>query len=431
MPINDTSPTIGNSALGGGTNDATGIVSSGIIPVRVIDVSLESDSHPESLFQVSKEWAGIGAIRFESLNKGSNKKEFPQGNIAYPFDINFKKIPLIGEIVYILSGPSPETLLEGDSNKTQFYYLNPISPWNSNHLNLLPSPSSGNSKSTDTVDTNSVTSGIENNTETQIEQPTPGKTFEEKDDVRNLFPNEGDTIIEGRFGNSLRFGSTARQPQDKKSIESPWSTEGQNGQPITILRNGQTQTDLPFNNWFPIYEDVQNDDSSIYMTSGQTIPVRLGSTNFASFGIDAIPISNTTKLIQEVPVQDPNLSNKELDDVDNPYDTVNQEPTRVENNFLNQDSLNELNTLGGNQPIPSNTNYGDENSPRVRETSTDNGFRDEVVRDNNGRIPTPESTNPTVTNNVPARSGTSGTRIATGSNTGIGGDSRNFTTSEI
>ena len=371
MPINDTSPTLGNSALGDSTNSNLGGLGSGIIPVRVIDISLESNSHPESLFQVSKEWAGIGAVRFESLTKGSIQKEFPQGNIAYPFDINFKKFPLIGEIVFIISGPSSETLLEGNSDKTQFYYLNSISPWNSNHVNLLPSPSSGNSKSTNTVNINSVNSGVENNTESQIQEPVPGKTFQEKDDVRNLFPNEGDVIIEGRFGNSIRFGSTARQPQNKKSIESPWSSEGQNGQPITIIRNGQTQADLPFNNWFPIYEDVQNDDSSIYMTSGQTIPVKLGSNNFASFGIDAIPISNTTKLIQEVPVQDPTLSNNELDDVSHSFDTVNQEPTRVENNFLNKDSLNELNVLG-NTPNTSTINVSqtsgivnDNNSPRI------------------------------------------------------------------
>ena len=162
------------------------------------------------------------------------------------------------------------------------------------------------------------------------------------------------------------------------------------------------------------------------MTSGQTIPVRLGSTNFASFGIDAVPISNTTKLIQEVPVQDPNLSNKELDDVNNSYDTVNQEPTRVENNFLNRDSLNELNILGGNQSSPSNANYGDENSPRVKGTSTDNGFSDEVVRDNNGRIPVPESTSQTTTNNVPVRSGGGGAKRSTDPNTNTLSDSRNF-----
>ncbi len=297
-----------------------------LIAVRVIDVSLSSDSNGESLFQTSGGWAGLGAIRFETLSKGSISKKYTQGNIAYPFDVNFKKFPLKGEIVYITLGPSKESLLEGNSDAVQFYYFNPISPWNSNHLNLLPSPSSGVSKNTNTVDNNSINDGIENNENNELTEPVPGNTFVEKADIRNLFPNEGDVIIEGRFGNSIRFGSTAKQPSGSKNIESPWSTEGRNGNPITIIRNGQSQTDLPFNNWVPTYEDIQNDDASIYMTNGQLIPVKLGSSNFSSFGVDAVPITNTTKLLQDIPVEDPTLSSKELDDVENYFDTINQEP---------------------------------------------------------------------------------------------------------
>jgi hypothetical protein len=311
---------------------------SGLIPVRVIDISLTSDNHGESLFQVAGGWAGLGAIRFEALNKGSIPKKYPQGNIAYPFDINFKKFPLKGEIVYITIGPSKESLLEGNSDAVQFYYFSPISPWNSNHLNLLPSPASQVSKDTNTVNNNNVGSGIENNENNEIVEPIPGNTFVEKADIRNLLPNEGDIIIEGRFGNSIRFGSTARQPEGNKDIESPWSTEGRNGNPITIIRNGQSQTDLPFNTWVPTYEDVQNDDASIYMTKGQLIPVNLGSTNFASFGVDAVPITNTTKLLQDVPIEDPTLSSKELDDASNFFDTINQEPS-LENEIKKQEKL--------------------------------------------------------------------------------------------
>ena len=72
------------------------------------------------------------------------------------------------------------------------------------------------------------------------------------------------------------------------------------------------------------------------MTSGQLIPVTLASTNFASFGVDAIPISNTTKLLQDVPVLDPNSSLIELDDKDNTYDTINQEPDTSNEEELNQ-----------------------------------------------------------------------------------------------
>ena len=200
---------------------------------------------------------------------------------------------------------------------------------------MLPSNSS-TSKNTDTVPKEDVEKGIENNKDSQVVEPKPGNTFEEKANIRNLFPNEGDVIIEGRFGNSIRFGSTAKQSKENKNVESPWSTEGREGNPITIIRNGQSQTDLNFSNWFPIYEDIQNDDSSIYMTSGQLIPVTLASTNFTSFGVDAIPIANTTKLLQDVPVLDPNSSLIELDDTGNVYDTINQEPDTSNEEELEQ-----------------------------------------------------------------------------------------------
>ena len=335
MPVNSQFPTIGNSAFVPNSNPISVIQNGGLLAARVIDISLVTSTNGASIFQTTGEYANIGAIKFELLGNSTSKENFPQGPIAYPLDTNVRKVPLINEIVFIMSGPSRNIALEGNSDAIDFYYTNAISVWGRSHLNMLPSNSS-TSKNTDTVPKEDVERGIENNKDSQVVEPKPGNTFEEKANIRNLFPNEGDVIIEGRFGNSIRFGSTAKQSEENKNVESPWSTEGREGNPITIIRNGQSQVDLPFSNWFPIYEDIQNDDSSIYMTSGQLIPVTLASTNFASFGVDAIPISNTTKLLQDVPVLDPNSSLIELDDKDNTYDTINQEPDTSNEEELEQ-----------------------------------------------------------------------------------------------
>jgi hypothetical protein len=327
MPVNSSAPTLGNSAIGSKADFRRAARSGGFIPVRVVDVSLSTSTNSTSTFQVSSQYAGIGAIRFEPLNKGSIPKSLPQGNIAIPLDNNIKKIPLLNEIVFIIAGPSYNTLLEENPDSIQFYYMNALNVWNRSHLNMLPSPSSGISANTDTVENSKVNSGVENNEDNQVQEPVPGKTFTEKSDIKNLFPNEGDVIIEGRFGNSIRFGSTSKQPSGSENVQSPWSSTGPNGSPITIIRNGQNKADTGFNDWFPIYEDIQNDDSSIYMTSGQTIPVRLGSTNFSSFGVDAIPAANTTKLLQSQPVENELLSNKQLDATGSAFDIVNVEPT--------------------------------------------------------------------------------------------------------
>ena len=321
-------PTLGNSAIATPTIIPTVGDANTIFSARVVDVNLEPSSNPLSLFQITNGWGSIGAIRFESLDKNTNTNDqiTTQASIAYPMDINFKKIPTLGETVFIIQGPSYKQLTTGNSDSSQFYYLNAISVWNENHLNMLP-PTSEYSKDTDTVDNTSVSEGVPNNPETQVEEPSPGKTFKEEAYIRNLYPVEGDIILEGRWGNSLRFSSTATHTSENKDTESPWSSEGIDGSPITILRNGQSRVDQSaFNNWFPIYEDIQNDASSIYLTDGLLVKVLLGPTNFDSFGVEAVPTINTTTLIQEVPVEDPNRSNVELDNTDITYDTVNQEP---------------------------------------------------------------------------------------------------------
>ena len=78
-------------------------------------------------------------------------------------------------------------------------------------------------------------------------------------------------IIEGRWGNSIRFGSTV------KNRSNNWSETGINGNPITILNNGQGQQSEQ--GWIPILENINNNDSSIYLTSTQKIPINIASTN--------------------------------------------------------------------------------------------------------------------------------------------------------
>jgi hypothetical protein len=81
--------------------------------------------------------------------------------------------------------------------------------------------------------------------------------------------------MEGRWGNSIRFGSTVKERSNN------WSTTGSNGNPITILRNGQG--DNRPEGWLPTVEDINKDDSSIYLTSTQNIPLQASSLNYNSY----------------------------------------------------------------------------------------------------------------------------------------------------
>jgi hypothetical protein len=80
-------------------------------------------------------------------------------------------------------------------------------------------------------------------------------------------PFMGDSLLEGRYGQSLRFGSTAKS---KSAINNNYSNSGNNGDPITILRNGQPTKVSP-EGWIPITENIRQDLSSIYLTSYQQL----------------------------------------------------------------------------------------------------------------------------------------------------------------
>ena len=84
-------------------------------------------------------------------------------------------------------------------------------------------------------------------------------------------------MVEGRFGNSIRFGSTVSGSHQIND----WSVETSQsiGNPITIIRNGQRKQEYLLKTDHAI-EDINQDDSSIYLCSNQQI------TNFQKTGIE-------------------------------------------------------------------------------------------------------------------------------------------------
>ena len=153
-------------------------------------------------------------------------------------------------------------------------------------------------------------------------------------------------MVEGRFGNSIRFTSTNRQSEDFKDIQSPWSREGNNGSPLTIIRNGQQSTS-GFDQFLPLYEDIDRDDSSIYMTTTQNIGITLASTNLNSFGIDITPQVKTTARIQRTPKGESGKSNNDSDNITLQFDSVNVEP-KGSSNSVSPNDLDELSNLSSN-----------------------------------------------------------------------------------
>lgn len=246
---------------------------SSFFSARVKKIILDKDTYSE-LFNEYGEWSSMGLIFFEDSKNPS--AEFDKTNFAYPLFPNIKNYPLENELVFIFKLSSID--IQGNPSVVVNYYITPINVWGSNHHNGIPDNIfDDNSPKSQQKDYQNTSEGNVRKSQDKLEDIDLGSTFKEKSNIKGLQFYEGDVIFEGRWGNSIRFSSTIKDAK----IPNTWSEQGENGDPIVILRNGQ------YNNgqepWIPIIEDINKDISQIYLTSNQQIAIDVASKNYNSY----------------------------------------------------------------------------------------------------------------------------------------------------
>ena len=239
-----------------------------IVAARVKYILL--DDSDKIKFEKYGGWNALGLIEYELVNSPNLKIE--GGSIAYPLNPNIKSFPLLEEIVYIIT--LPKTAIGISNTAVRQYYVNNVSLWNHPHHNAYPTRPN-ELPPTQQKDYIQTQAGSVRRITDQSTEIFLGKTFKERANIHPLLPFEGDIIYEGRWGNSIRLGSTV------KDTPNNWSATGENGDPITIIRNGQgIQSE---EGWIPIVENINNSDSSITLTSTQQIPLQASSTSYISY----------------------------------------------------------------------------------------------------------------------------------------------------
>lgn len=185
------------------------------------------------------------ALRVRSCSTFYNDKTY----LAKPANINLKQIPLVGEFVLVYKTFNEQSTT--DRWRETWYYVASIDVQSAINENMLPGLSDG---------LNDI----------EIANVKPGKTFV-RQQISPLQAYEGDYLLEGRNGNSIRFGSTISTTYPSNYYTKPptWFTPGNTsgGDPIIILSNGRKN--LP-NKEF-VVEDIESDASSLYLTSTQTV----------------------------------------------------------------------------------------------------------------------------------------------------------------
>jgi hypothetical protein len=235
--------------------------------IRVSDIILD-ENHP----LIKDGTYGLNSIGL-IIGFGTKPHNISKQFSALPSNPNVKKIPTVNEHVEIIQSTIP------NSNGTQWFYKEPLGLFGSStpNGNQFPSTTQTVNPPSQNVTYDQVGLGAVNIVSNTLPELTVNSlsnpsqaTYVTKSDINPLLPFEGDIIHEGRFGNSLRFGSTAKS---LSKYGNNWSSAGNNGDPIFIIRNGQS-VNSPKEGWVPVTEDINTDLSSVYLTSFQKIPFK-------------------------------------------------------------------------------------------------------------------------------------------------------------
>ena len=164
--------------------------------------------------------------------------------------------------------------------------------WNHPHHNAFPNPLNSNTisesqrKDYKSIEDGNVRRVTDKSTDINLNSSNDsGGKFKEKTNIHPILSFTGDNIFEGRFGNSIRLGSTIKS---KSQYQNAWSTSGNEGDPIIVIRNGQP-ANASDEGWLPVVENINSDLSSIYFTSTQKLPINVSSTNYTGIRNEYIP----------------------------------------------------------------------------------------------------------------------------------------------
>lgn len=181
----------------------------GIFAAKVLSINLTNTIYP------------IGSITFEAFEQSNTAAK-----IAVPFSTGIKQYPVVGELVYI----HPST----DDGSELLY---------------------------------SLPSNTQNTPTTNIVDTVYADQFLEREDVNSLLPFNGDILLEGRHGQSIRF-SHFQEPNHA------WQGSATIGNAVTIISNGQRQTDESLE---LLLEDVNEDPAILALVEGASLGLLDGS----------------------------------------------------------------------------------------------------------------------------------------------------------
>ncbi len=233
----------GAGAGGGGKGSAS---NSGTFYGRVVDIILDS-KHPR--YAEKGKALAINGCFYVTVSSGADidPDESADPPFAYQGDARYKDMPILGEIIAIENSPSA-TSESGKGNRKAWTRV--VNVWNAPEHNASPNTLNPN-----------------------FQKVLFGKGFKESGRINPLICYPGDTVIQGRQGQSIRFTGS-------KHINNPLVNSENNGQPLILIANGQITAPNGFDG---VIEDVNKNFGSLYFTGFHQVPLKQANSRRLSY----------------------------------------------------------------------------------------------------------------------------------------------------
>jgi hypothetical protein len=167
---------------------------------------------------------------------------------AFQGNARYKDIPLLGEVIAIENNPAA-TSESGKGNRKAWTRI--VNIWNAPEHNASPNTLNPN-----------------------FQKVLFGKGYKESGRINPLICYPGDTVIQGRQGQSIRFTGS-------QHVNNPLVNSKNNGQPLILIANGQITAPNGFDG---IIEDVNKNFGSLYFTGFHQVPLVQANNRRLSYG---------------------------------------------------------------------------------------------------------------------------------------------------
>lgn len=195
----------------------------------------------------------IGSILFTTIY--NTEGVIQNSSRAYPYNTSLKDIPLVNEIVRIDIAPSVN--IDSNFQSSTYYYTRCVDLYNIANSNIQKTRNKNYVDSEYYIDISEVT--------------------------KPLLPSTGDLIVQGRLGQSIRLGGYY-----SPGISTLTGIEN-NSKPFIIVRTPDTTA---ISNGSHSVEDINVDNTSVYLTSDHKVNLELANTGRKAYKVSPVEVDS-------------------------------------------------------------------------------------------------------------------------------------------